>query len=673
MSSRVFKNARILIVDDEPANMDLLRRLLERAGFSRIESTNDSREARRPLCEVPARPDPAGPPHAAPRRAGGHGRAEPDRRGQLPADPDADRRRHAGGASARRSRAAPRTSSTSRFTATKCCCASARCSRRGSSICRSRARTRCSRRRCATGRASSRRRRSRSSSGSRGPRSSATTTPASTPSASGQMAALLARQIGLSGRAGLADPARGAAARRRQDRHPRFGAAEARQADARGVRAREDAHDDRRADPLGQPVHHPAARRGDRVQSSRALGRRRLRRHRGSDDSARRPHRRGRRRVRRADAEASLQSRPGRSPRRSPRSIGNAAGSSIRPWSTRSCGSSSSANEAPGRRRRLARPVVAMQTRRTTSPTGLRQQCRGHGARGFVVGLSGGVDSAVVARLCQIATPAQRHRRHHAVPQRSARRDRMRSCVADAFRVPDRADRSGAGVRSARRRSEDACSCSFRRAAPTRRTPSTDANARVPLANIKPRLRMSTLYFVANSLNYLVAGTGNRSELTIGYFTKYGDGGVDMLPLGRLLKSEVRDARAPSSTCLEAIIDKGAERRAVGRARPTKRRWGSRTRSGALPERTARTASRRRWRCASSAWFERPNTNGRHAVMPDDVTAAYPIPDSIPMATGACGVSVRPRAAGAPPERSSRSAGSAACSSFCSSGSRLCS
>jgi putative two-component system response regulator len=45
VSSRVFRNARILIVDDEPVNVDLLRRLLERAGFSRIESTNDSREA----------------------------------------------------------------------------------------------------------------------------------------------------------------------------------------------------------------------------------------------------------------------------------------------------------------------------------------------------------------------------------------------------------------------------------------------------------------------------------------------------------------------------------------------------------------------------------------------------------------------------------------------------
>jgi NAD+ synthase len=70
--------------------------------------------------------------------------------------------------------------------------------------------------------------------------------------------------------------------------------------------------------------------------------------------------------------------------------------------------------------------------------------------------------------------------------------------------------------------------------------PVDDARGRLPLANIKPRLRMATLYFVANSVNYLVAGTGNRSEIAIGYFTKYGDGGVDLLPIGRLLKSEVR-------------------------------------------------------------------------------------------------------------------------------------
>jgi len=60
-------------------------------------------------------------------------------------------------------------------------------------------------------------------------------------------------------------------------------------------------------------------------------------------------------------------------------------------------------------------------------------------------------------------------------------------------------------------------------------------------ANIKPRLRMTTLYYFANKLNYLVVGTGNNSELMIGYFTKYGDGGADILPLGNLLKSQVRE------------------------------------------------------------------------------------------------------------------------------------
>jgi len=59
------------------------------------------------------------------------------------------------------------------------------------------------------------------------------------------------------------------------------------------------------------------------------------------------------------------------------------------------------------------------------------------------------------------------------------------------------------------------------------------------VANLKPRLRMATLYYFANSCNYLVAGSGNKSELTVGYFTKYGDGGADLLPLGDLLKCQV--------------------------------------------------------------------------------------------------------------------------------------
>jgi NAD+ synthase len=61
-------------------------------------------------------------------------------------------------------------------------------------------------------------------------------------------------------------------------------------------------------------------------------------------------------------------------------------------------------------------------------------------------------------------------------------------------------------------------------------------------ANLKPRLRMMTLYFHGQSKgNCLVAGTGNRAELAIGYFTKYGDGAVDFEPLGMLYKKEVRE------------------------------------------------------------------------------------------------------------------------------------
>ena len=100
----------------------------------------------------------------------------------------------------------------------------------------------------------------------------------------GQMAALLAQADRPAGHAGVADPPRGAAARRRQDRHPGFGPAEARKADAGGVRAGQDPHDDRRAHPVGQPLHHPEARRGDRLQPPRAVGRQRLRRHRRRRD-----------------------------------------------------------------------------------------------------------------------------------------------------------------------------------------------------------------------------------------------------------------------------------------------------------------------------------------------------------------------------------------------------
>jgi len=61
-------------------------------------------------------------------------------------------------------------------------------------------------------------------------------------------------------------------------------------------------------------------------------------------------------------------------------------------------------------------------------------------------------------------------------------------------------------------------------------------NARI---NVAPRVRMALTYFVANSRNLLVLGTGNRSERLLGYFTKYGDGAADTLPIGDLYKTQV--------------------------------------------------------------------------------------------------------------------------------------
>ena len=171
----------------------------------------------------------------------------------------------------------------------------------------------------------------------------------------------------------------------------------------------------------------------------------------------------------------------------------------------------------------------------------LRQRLAHSGARGFVFGLSGGIDSALVSRLCQLASPGNVV--GVIMPCHSDPRDEADArAVADHFQIPTIRIDLAPPYDQFTRTLGDAVRTLPRDQFPDAHHASEDLKAKLPMANVKPRLRMTTLYFVANTLNYMVVGTGNRSELSIGYFTKYGDGGVDLLPIGNLLKSEVRAA-----------------------------------------------------------------------------------------------------------------------------------
>ena len=149
----------------------------------------------------------------------------------------------------------------------------------------------------------------------------------------------------------------------------------------------------------------------------------------------------------------------------------------------------------------------------------IRQKVDEASAEGVVVGLSGGVDSATVAALSKRAVGVE-HVLGLIMPCHSQPQDE-----ADAHLVAE-----ALGLRVER----------------VDLTPVYDAlvaalppGSDLARGNLKPRLRMTTLYYFANNLHYLVAGTGNKSELMVGYFTKYGDGGVDILPLGGVLKTQV--------------------------------------------------------------------------------------------------------------------------------------
>jgi NAD+ synthase len=155
----------------------------------------------------------------------------------------------------------------------------------------------------------------------------------------------------------------------------------------------------------------------------------------------------------------------------------------------------------------------------------LRDYADRAGAAGYVVGLSGGIDSAATAALCQQAVGP--NVLGVLMPCHSAAKDAvMARLVAAALGLETVTVDLGPAY--------DALLAGL-----------PSGMSRMARANVKPRLRMATLYALAQTRSYLVAGTGNKSEIQVGYFTKYGDGGVDVEPLGDLYKGEVRDlARA---------------------------------------------------------------------------------------------------------------------------------
>lgn len=151
----------------------------------------------------------------------------------------------------------------------------------------------------------------------------------------------------------------------------------------------------------------------------------------------------------------------------------------------------------------------------------IRGEIEGAGLSGAVVGLSGGIDSAVVSGLCAMAVGTENvvgiSMPAHSIPDD----------VADARLI---AEHWGIEYRE----------IDLSRIFDTFLEVLPDGT-QLADANLKPRMRMLTLYHVANTLNRMVVGTGNRSELEVGYFTKHGDGGVDLLPIGSLLKVQVRE------------------------------------------------------------------------------------------------------------------------------------
>jgi NAD+ synthase len=159
----------------------------------------------------------------------------------------------------------------------------------------------------------------------------------------------------------------------------------------------------------------------------------------------------------------------------------------------------------------------------------LRALAKNAGANGLLVGVSGGIDSALVAFLIKKAFPDQSL--GVIMPCKSHPQDQL-----DALKVVQSADLKHIEVDLTSGHEEILTKV---QKAISNKNEWDESKERLGDANLRARLRMSTLYTIANNYNYLVVGTDNAAEWHLGYFTKYGDGGVDCVPIANLTKGEV--------------------------------------------------------------------------------------------------------------------------------------
>ena len=146
--------------------------------------------------------------------------------------------------------------------------------------------------------------------------------------------------------------------------------------------------------------------------------------------------------------------------------------------------------------------------------TWLREKVEEAGAQGVVIGVSGGVDSAVVAVLAQKAFPD--NCMALVLPCESSTEDLIHSrLLLDRFNMPYRVVELDNVYQLLITKLESYIKLD-------------GSKRRLLRANLKPRLRMTTLYYSAQARGYLVLGTTNKSEITVGYSTKHGDSGVEL-------------------------------------------------------------------------------------------------------------------------------------------------